>query len=71
MYGFYYHFNNLRVILSHTYSDFSAAWPAFHLKHAVICFLSSELLKRRLLTLLLDHPMKDTPNIYTEWLNAR
>ena len=35
-------------------ADFSAAWSAFHWKHVIIVFVSSELLKRRLLKCLLD-----------------
>ena len=35
----------------------SAAWSAFHLKHVIIMFVSTYILKCRLLKLLLDHPM--------------
>ena len=49
MYGCYYHFNvNLRQ--SQNIDELSAA-------HVVTCFASSENLKCRLLTWLLDHPM--------------
>ena len=50
MYGFYYHLNSQRFKQSHDINDYSAA-------HVVSCFVSSELLKCRLLKLLLDHPM--------------
>ena len=39
---------------------FAAAWSAFHLKCVIIMFVSSEILRCRLLTWLLDHPMNHT-----------
>ena len=38
-------------------NDFPAAWSAFHLTRAVVWFVSSEVLKCRLLKGLLDQPM--------------
>ena len=35
----------------------AAAWYTFHLNNVVIVSVSSEVLKRRLLKLLLDHPI--------------
>ena len=37
---------------------FSAAWSAFHSTHVVTLFVSSEVLKRRLLKWWSDHPVK-------------
>ena len=51
MCGFYYRFNNLRFKQSQHINDFSAA-------HVVILFVSSEIMKCRLLKYLSDHPMK-------------
>ena len=51
-----YHFNNPRFRDSQTNTFRLAAWSAFHLKHAVVCFVSSEIMKCRLLNLLLHHP---------------
>ena len=48
MYGFYYHFNNLRFKHSH----------ALCVLDTWLCLLSSEILKCRLLIWLADHPMK-------------
>ena len=53
MYGFYYHFNNLRFNKSHDINDLLAA-------HVVIvCRVLNEFLKCMLLKLWLDHPVKD------------
>ena len=47
--GFYNHFDNLRFISSQANNDLSAAWPAFHLNHLVICFSSSDIMQCKLL----------------------
>ena len=49
MYGFYYHFNNLRFKQTQQINDCSAA-------HVVIPFVSSKHLRCRLLKWMLDHP---------------
>ena len=53
MYGFYYHFNNLRFDKHKTSTTLSAA-------HVVVYAVSSGILKRRLLKGLLDHPVNGT-----------
>ena len=50
MYRFYYHFNNLHFNKTQHINDLTAA-------NVVVSFVSSELLKCRLSTWLLDHPM--------------
>ena len=53
MYGFSYHFNNLRFNITQDINDCSAA-------HVVVAFVSSGILKCRFLKRWLDHPMKCT-----------
>ena len=49
-------------IYIYIYVACSAAWSAAHLNHVVIllCVVSSESMKWRLLKLLLDHPIRRT-----------
>ena len=56
MYGFYWHFNNLRFEQSHSLNDHSAA-------RVVMLSVSSEIIKCRLLKSLSDHPTKFAPGI--------
>ena len=53
MYVFYYHFNNLRFNKSQTTS--------FCVLETCCLFVSSGIMKRRLLLLFLDHPMNILP----------
>ena len=58
MYGFYYHFNNLRFNKPQHINDLSAA-------QGNISFISSDILKWRLLKWLSDHPMRHVSSMCT------
>ena len=48
-------------------TDCSAAWSAFHLKLVASLFVSSEIMKCRLLKWLLDHPMNTYGCVSQRW----